>query len=82
MGRYEDAIREIQGALDNGYSAWSVYAHLAVAYASTGQQSKAEAAVAQARKLNPKLTIKWYRARVEAPETIDAGLRKAGLPEE
>ena len=82
MGRYQDAIPEEQAALDGGYSAWTVYAALAVAYVFTSRQSDAEAAVAQARKLNPKLTIKWYRARIEAPETIHEGLRKAGLPEE
>jgi adenylate cyclase len=82
MGRYQDAIREEQAALDSGYSSFSVYYHLAVAYAYLGRQSEAEAAIAQARKLNPKLTIKWYRGRIEAPETIDEGLRKAGLPEE
>jgi hypothetical protein len=47
-----------------------------------GQRSEAEAALAQARKLNPKLTIKWYRARVEEPEVIFQGLLKAGLPEQ
>jgi hypothetical protein len=30
----------------------------------------------------PKLTIKWYRARVEEPEIIFQGLLKAGLPEQ
>ena len=82
MGRHQDAIREEQAALDSGYSAWPVYAALAVAYAFTGRQSEAEAAVAQARKVNPKLTIKWYRARIAEPEVIYEGLRKAGLPEE
>jgi tetratricopeptide (TPR) repeat protein len=82
MGRYQDAVREIQAALDNGYSAWSVYLHLAVAYASMGQKSEAEVVLAQARKLNPKLTIKWYRARIDFPEVFYEGLRKAGLPEE
>ncbi len=28
MGRYQDAIRELQAALDNGYSTWPVYSHL------------------------------------------------------
>jgi Flp pilus assembly protein TadD len=48
MSRYQDAIREIQSALDLGYSSWAVYTHLAVAYAFLGQQSETEAAVAQA----------------------------------
>ena len=82
MDRHEDAIREEQAALDGGFSSWAVYNHLAVANAFMGRQSEAEAAVAQARKLNPKLTIKWMRARFEEPETIDEALHKAGLPEE
>jgi adenylate cyclase len=82
MGQYQDAIREETAALDSGYSAWPVYAALAVAYAFTGRQSEAEAAVVQARKVNPKLTIKWYSARIEEPEVTYEGLRKAGLPEE
>ncbi len=82
MGRYQDAIREDQAALDSGYSAWPVYSHLAVAYAFMGRQSEAEAAIAQARKRNPELTIKWLRARIEEPELFYEGLRKAGLPEE
>ncbi len=82
MGRYQDAIREEQAALDSGFSNWPPYVSLAVAYALTGRQSEAEAAVAQARKLNPKLTIKWFRARIDDPEAYYEGLRKAGLPEE
>jgi tetratricopeptide (TPR) repeat protein len=82
MGRYGDAIREEQAALDSGFSSWPVYEHLAVAYAFLGRQLEAEAAIAQARKLNPKLTIKWYRARIDVPEVYHEGLRKAGLPEE
>jgi adenylate cyclase len=82
MGRYENTVLEEQAALNSGYSTWTVYVHLAVAYAFLGRQSEAEAAAAQARKLNPKLTIKWYGSRLDAPETIHEGLRKAGVPEE
>ena len=82
MGRYQDVIREEQVALDSGFSNWSAYSHLAVAYAFLDRQSEAEAAVAQARKLSPKLTIKWLRARLDVPEVYFEGLRKAGLPDE
>ena len=82
MGRYQDAVREIRAALETGYSFWGVYAHLAVAYAFLDRQSEAEAAVAQARKQKPDLTIKWLRARLDEPEVSYEGLRKAGLPEE
>jgi adenylate cyclase len=82
MGRYQDAIRELKAALDAGYGAWPVYSHLAVALDALDQRPEATTALAQARKLNPKLTIKWYRARVEEPEVIFQGLLKAGLPEQ
>ena len=82
MGRYEDALREIQAALDDGFSTWSVYTYLAWAYAGLGRQSEAEAALGRARELNPKLTIKWMRARFDFPEAYFDALRKAGLPEE
>jgi adenylate cyclase len=82
MGQYQDSIREEQAALDSGFANWGVYAQLAVACAYMGRQSEAEAAIAQARKLLPKLTIKWYRARIDVPEAVYEGLRKAGLPEE
>jgi tetratricopeptide (TPR) repeat protein len=82
MGRYQDAIREEQAALDRGFSSWSVYTHLALAYAFLGRQSEAEVAIARARKLNPKLTIKWLRRWLDVPEVYFEGLRKAGVPEE
>ena len=82
MGRYQDAIREEQAALDSGFSNWPAYVHLAVAYAFLDRQSEAEVAVAQARKLDPKLTIKWLRRQLDVPEVFFEGLRKAGLPEE
>ena len=80
MGRYQDAIRELQAAMDGGYGVWPVYSYLAVAYGYLGQRSEAETALAQARKLNSKLTIKWYRARVEEPEVIFQGLLKGVRP--
>ena len=82
MGRHQDALREIQAALDDGFSTWSVYTYLAWAYAGLGRQSEAEAALGRARELNPKLTIKWMRARFDFPEAYFDALRKAGLPEE
>ena len=51
----------------------------AVAYGYLGQRSEAEAALCK-RANHPKLTIKWYRARVEEPEIIFQGLL-SGLPE-
>ena len=75
-------VVEFQAALDNGYSGWGFYTQLAIAYAFTDGQSEAEAAVAQARKVTPTLTIKWLHTRLDIPEVFYEGLRKAGLPEE
>ena len=36
-----------------------VYAHLSAAYAQAGKMDEAKAALAEARRLNPKLTVKW-----------------------
>jgi hypothetical protein len=47
-----------------------------------GQRPEATTVLAQARKLNPKLTIKWLSSPVEEPEVIFQGLLKAGLPEQ
>jgi hypothetical protein len=47
-----------------------------------GRRSEAEAPVAQARKLFPKLTVKWYRAQIDVFEVFYEGLRKAELQKE
>jgi hypothetical protein len=82
MGRHADAIREQQAALDTGYLGFNVYEQLAVAYALTGRQSEAEAAVAQARQKYPKFTIKWRRARIDDPEGDIRRPAQTGLPDE
>jgi hypothetical protein len=42
---------------------------------------KATSALAEARRLNPELTIKWSQTHSNIPPLVE-GLRKAGLPEE
>ena len=42
---------------------------------------EAQAALVEARRLNPAITVKWLKERTVTPAIID-GLRKAGLPEE
>ena len=43
---------------------------------------EAKVALAEARRLNPKLTVKWMIERVGDFPGVSDGLRKAGLPEE
>jgi hypothetical protein len=42
----------------------------------------AKAPLAEARRLNPKLSVKWLTARNPILQTAFDALRKAGLPEE
>jgi len=81
-GRIEAAIDEYQKAFDAGNRGYYVYANLAAAYALAGRMEKAQASLAEARRLNPVLTVKWYMERTEDIPILYDGLRKAGLPEE
>jgi adenylate cyclase len=70
---------------------WIAYADLAANYALTGQQSEAQAAVAELRRMRPDYTVTrwledgngWSDNAVFLTEfqRIAEGLRKAGLPE-
>ena len=56
--------------------------NLAAAYAQAGKMDEAKAALAEARRLNPKLTVKWMDEHLPGIPAVLDGLRKAGLPEE
>ncbi len=80
-GDYAAAIAEYRKAIDAGYRTFIPYADMAAALALAGRIDEAKAAMAQARQLNPQLTVKWEEAHApDIPKLFD-GLRKAGLPE-
>jgi adenylate cyclase len=79
-GHTEAAIDQYQKALDAGNN--RTYAGLAAAYALEGKMDEAKSALAEARRINPNLTLKWYREHATSIPTKLEGLRKAGLPEE
>jgi TolB-like protein len=81
LGQVDAAMDEFHRAIDSGYRPFFVYSSLAAACAQAGKMDEAKAALAEARRLNPKLTMKWYVARGVNAALID-GVRKAGLPEE
>ena len=58
------------------------YSNLAAAYALAGKMDEAKTALAEARRLNPKLTVKWMIEHTPNLPPVFDGLRKAGLPEE
>jgi hypothetical protein len=60
-----------------GYRPFFVYSSLAAANAQADKMDEAKAALAEARRLNPKLTVKWYVAHGLNSALID-GVRKAG----
>jgi adenylate cyclase len=83
LGRVDAGIAEFRRAIDEGYRTFVVYAFLAGAEALKGDDAEAKLALAEARRLNPQFTIKWFVDNLLLPwPTMVDGWRKAGLPEE
>ena len=86
LTRYDAAIQEGLKAIDSGYRTAESYACLAAFYAAANRVPEATAAMAEAIKLNPNLSVAWFHAHI--PAFIDSApgmlecLRKAGLPED
>ena len=82
LGHFDAAIGEYHKAIDAGLHSSIPYQDLAAAYALEGKMEEAKSALAEARRLNPKLSIKWMRVHAPNLPPLFEGLRKAGLPEE
>ncbi|MGH6796946.1 MAG: tetratricopeptide repeat protein [Roseiarcus sp.] len=82
VGRTDTAIDQYSQALNFGFRTYSAYAHLAAVYALAGKMDEAHTTLAEARRLNPKLTVKWMIEHTSGIPAVSDGLRKAGLPEE
>jgi adenylate cyclase len=81
LGHIDAAIDEYHKTLDAGSAAGSQ--GLAAAYALEGKMEEAKSALAEARRANPKLTVKWLVSiGTHANGRMIEGLRKAGLPGE
>ena len=65
-----------------GLSTYFVYTNLAAAYAQAGKMDEAKADLAEARRLNPAITVKWMKEHSPNLPAVFDGLRKAGMPEE
>jgi hypothetical protein len=81
LGHFDAVIDECNKAIDGGYRVFYSYLNLA-GHAFKGNIDEAKAALAEARRLNPKLSIKWLIERKPVLQPAFDGLRKAGLPEE
>jgi adenylate cyclase len=82
LGHFDAAIDEYHKAIDAGWRAYQAYSGLAAAYALDGKMEEAKSALAEARRLNPQLTLKWLQTHSLSIPPLLEGLRKAGLPEE
>ena len=82
LGRLDAAIAEYKRGIDAGYRTYFPYAYLAGAEAAKGNDAEAKSALAEARRLNPQLTIKSFAETLPREPIVIDGLRNAGLPEE
>jgi len=81
-GNVDASIVEYENAYDVGHRPYWTYANLAAAHALQGKMDEAKSELAEALRLNPKLTVKWFRVHSEDIPARVVGLRKVGLPEE
>jgi tetratricopeptide (TPR) repeat protein len=85
LRQYDAAIQEGLKAIDLGYREALSYAALAAFYAAADKAPEAKAALAEAMKLNPKLSLAWFDAHlpgfIGSPPGFSGALIKAGLPE-
>ena len=82
LGHFDAAIDEANKAIDAGYRVFYSYLNLAAAHALKGDMDQAKTPLAEARRLNPKLSVKWLIGRKPILQPAFDALRKAGLPEE
>jgi tetratricopeptide (TPR) repeat protein len=82
LGHADAAVDQFRYAIDAGLHIFIVYEALAAAYAEAGKLDEAQDALVEARRLNPKLTVKWEIEHGPGIPAVLDGLRKAGLPEE
>jgi adenylate cyclase len=82
LGDFDAAIDAYRKTLDSGFREFFVYARLSAAYAEAGRIDEAKASLAEARRLNPKFTVKSMIEHMPNWPAVFEGVRKAGLPEE
>jgi len=85
LGRIDAAVQEGLKAVDLGSRSVRSYAALAAFYAAADEAPEAKAALAEAMKLSPDVSVAWFRAHdpsfIDVPPGFREALIKAGLPE-
>ncbi|MFZ2104615.1 MAG: adenylate/guanylate cyclase domain-containing protein [Roseiarcus sp.] len=82
LGNFDAATIESTKAIDAGYHVWYSELNVAAGNAHIGNLEAARSALAEAVRLNPKLSVKWLTVRKPILQPRFDDLRKAGLPEE
>jgi adenylate cyclase len=83
LGHYAEAIDEEHRAIDDDFNVYLPHLVLAAAYALSNRDKGARAELAEAIRINPKITsIKSLGPINTAQPSMLDGLRKAGLPQE
>ena len=83
LGHYAEAIDEEHRAIDDDFNVYLPHLVLAAAYALSNRDKGARAELAEAIRINPKITsIKSLGPITTAQPSMLDGLRKAGLPQE
>jgi adenylate cyclase len=79
LGHFDAAIEDCHKSIDLG-SLPATYLSFAAASALAGKMDEMKIALAEARRLFPKLTVKWLTDQVWAPPipNLFDGLRKSG----
>jgi tetratricopeptide (TPR) repeat protein len=81
LGNLDAAVDEVQKALNAGDRTSAPYLEPTAAYALSGKMDEAKSALAEARRLNPDLTVNWTIERWPNMPAMFDGVRKAGLLE-
>jgi tetratricopeptide (TPR) repeat protein len=83
LGRFDEALEDAKKAIEGGHHVFFyTYINLAAAHVFKGETDEAKAAMAEARRLKPDLSVKWLLKHKPVLQFAFDGLRKAGLPEE
>ena len=82
LGHYAEAIEAERRAIDGDFNVYLPHLALAAAYALSNRDKEARAELAEAIRINPKITSIRSGWPFEGPRAVAEGLRKIGLPEE
>jgi adenylate cyclase len=82
LGHFDAAIEECNKAIEGGYRVFYTYLNLAAAHGLKGRMEEARNALTEARRINPRLSVKWMIDHKPILLPAFEALRKAGMPKE